>query len=68
MLWAGGKYNLIMACIASLIDPSKNKVVKTWSIDKNYKTAESLVKKKNEQLNSKLNKKGLFWVITTIGV
>lgn len=57
-----------MACIASLIEPSKNKVVKTWSIDENYKTAESLVKKKNEQLNSKPNKKGLFWVITTIGV
>ena len=57
-----------MACIASLIDPSKNKVVKTWSINENYKTAESLVKSKNEQLNSKPNKKGSFWVITTIGV
>ena len=34
-----------MACIASLIDPSKNKVVKTWAIDENYKTAESFVKK-----------------------
>jgi hypothetical protein len=57
-----------MACTVSLIDPSKNKVVKTWSIDESYKTAEGLVKKKNEQLNSKPNKKGLFWVITTIGV
>jgi hypothetical protein len=57
-----------MACTVSLIDPSKNKVVKTWSIDESYKTAEGLVEKKNEQLNSKPNKKGLFWVITTIGV
>lgn len=57
-----------MACIVSLIDPSKNKVIKTWSIDESYKTAEGLVEKKNEQLNSKPNKKGLFWVITTIGV
>lgn len=56
-----------MACIASLINPTKNEVVKTWSINENYKTAESLVKKKNEQLNSKPNKKGLYWVITIIG-
>ena len=57
-----------MACIASLIDPTKNKSVKTWSINESYKIAESLIKNKNEQLNKKPNKKGLFYVITNVEV
>jgi hypothetical protein len=53
-----------MACIISLIDPTKNKIVKTATVDENYAGAE----KKVNQLNAKPNKKGLFWVVTTIGV
>jgi hypothetical protein len=53
-----------MACIISLIDPTKDKIVKTATVDENYAGAEKKVK----QLNTKPNKKGLFWVVTTIGV
>jgi len=53
-----------MACIISLIDPTKNKIVKTATVDENYAGAEKKVK----QLNAKPNKKGSFWVVTTIGV
>jgi len=55
-----------MACIISLIDPTKNKVVKTSIINENYRDAEKKVKTMNENLNKKPNKKGVFWVITTI--
>jgi len=58
----------IMACIISLIDPSKQKIVKTSTVDVNYAMAEKRVKQLNEKLNEKPNKKELFWVVTTIGV
>ena len=57
-----------MACIISLIDPSKQKIVKTSTVDVNYAIAEKRVKQLNEKLNEKPNKKELFWVVTTIGV
>lgn len=57
-----------MAYIISLIDPSKNKIVKTLTIDENYAGAEKRVELLNEKLNKKPNKKELFWVVTTIGV
>lgn len=55
-----------MACIISLIDPTKNKAVKTLIVDENYANAE----KKVEELNKKMkpNKKGFFWSVTTINV
>lgn len=59
---------ITMACIISLIDPSKEKIVKTSTVDENYAGAEKRVKKLNKKLNEKPNKKGLFWVVTTIGV
>ena len=58
----------IMDCIISLIDPSKQKIVKTSTVDVNYAMAEKIVKQLNEKLNEKPNKKELFWVVTTIGV
>ena len=57
-----------MACIISLIDPSKEKIVKTSTVDENYAGAEKRVKQLNKKLNEKPNKKELFWVVTTIGV
>jgi hypothetical protein len=57
-----------MACIISLIDPTKQKITKTSTVDENYAGAEKKVKQLNEKLNEKPNKKGLFWVVTTIGV
>jgi hypothetical protein len=57
-----------MACIISLIDPSKNKIVKTLTVDENYAGAEKRVEQLNEKLNKKPSKKELFWVVTTIGV
>jgi len=60
--------SIFMACIISLIDPSKQKIVKTSTVDENYAGAEKRVKQLNEKLNEKPNKKELFWVVTTIGV
>ena len=57
-----------MACIISLIEPSKNKIVKSSTVDENYAGAEKRVKQLNEKLNEKPNKKELLWVVTTIGV
>ena len=57
-----------MRCIAHLIDPSKNKIVKIWYIDESYKTAKMLVEKENKKLNSKPNKKQLYWNIITFGI
>ena len=42
-----------MACVISLIDPNKNKVLKSLKIDDNYKNAENRV----QELNKKINKK-----------
>ena len=68
MLWAGNLISISMACIISLIDQSKQKIVKTSTVDGNYAGAEKRVKQLNEKLNEKPNKKELFWVVTTIGV
>ena len=57
-----------MACIISLIDPSKEKIVKTSTVNENYAEAEKRVEQLNEELNKKPNKKEFFWVVTTIGV
>jgi hypothetical protein len=57
-----------MACIISLVDPTKDKIVKTSIVYENYAGAEKRVKQLNEKLNKKPNKKELFWVVTTIGV
>jgi len=57
-----------MACIISLIDPSKNKCIKTLAVDENYLTAEVKVKELNIKLNEKENKKELFWSVTEINV
>jgi len=57
-----------MACIISLIDPSKEKIVKTSTVNENYAGAEKRVEQLNEELNKKPNKKEFFWVVTTIGV
>jgi len=54
--------------IISLIDPTKSKIVKTATVDENYAGAEKKVKQLNTKLNQKPNKKGLFWVVTAIGV
>jgi hypothetical protein len=55
-----------MACIISLIDPTKNKIVKTSTIDENYRDSEKKVEKLNNELNKKSNPKGLYWSVTTI--
>jgi hypothetical protein len=68
MLWQVVLIKFIMACIISLIDPTKSKIVKTATVDENYAGAEKKVKQLNTILNKKPNKKGLFWVVTTIGV
>jgi hypothetical protein len=57
-----------MACIISLIDPTREKITKTSTVDSNYAGAEAKVKQLNAKLNEKPNKKGMFWVVTTIGV
>jgi predicted transcriptional regulator len=58
-----------MACIISLIDPTKNKAVKTLTIDENYANAEKKVKELNTNISKmKPNKKGFFWSVTTINV
>jgi hypothetical protein len=54
--------------IIGLIDPSKDSVVKTTTLDVNYREAEEEVKKRNEKLNSKENPKELFWRVIQIGL
>ena len=57
-----------MACIISLIDPTNEKIVKTLTVYENYASSEKQAKQLNIKLNEKPNKKGLFWVVTTIGI
>jgi hypothetical protein len=57
-----------MACIISLIDPTKNKITKTLTTCENYLNSEGLVKELNDKLNKGSNKKGLYWKITAINV
>ena len=55
-----------MACLISLIDASKEKVVETRTVDENYVNTEKYVEQLNEKLNKKPNRKGLFWKVTLI--
>jgi len=56
-----------MTCIISLIDPTINKITKTYQVDCNYLIAEVKAVELNEKLNKKPNIKRLFWKVTTIG-
>lgn len=55
-----------MACIISLIDPTKDKIVKYITIEGNYKDAENKVSTLNS--TKRPNPKGLFWKVTSINV
>ena len=57
-----------MACIISLIDPTKNKVKKTLHINESYLVCENRVILLNNKLNSNPNPKELFWSVTTINI
>ena len=57
-----------MACVISLIDPNKNKVLKSLKIDDNYKNAENRVQELNKKINKKESNNPRFWSDTTIGV
>jgi hypothetical protein len=57
-----------MACIISLIDPTKNKAVETRKVNENYLITEKRVKELNEKLNKKKNPKSLYWTVTVINV
>jgi len=57
-----------MACVISLIDPNKNKVLKSLKIDDNYKNAENRVQELNKKINKKESNNPRFWSVTTIGV
>jgi hypothetical protein len=57
-----------MACIISLIDPTKNRFVKTRAVDENYLNAEKTAKELNEKLNKKPNPKEMYWSVTQINI
>jgi hypothetical protein len=57
-----------MACKIELINPQKNKSIKFEIIDESFKNAQDRVDKLNLQLNSKPNKKELFWVVSIINI
>jgi hypothetical protein len=57
-----------MACKIELINPEKNKSIKFEIIDESFKNAQDRVDKLNLQLNSKPNKKELFWVVSIINI
>lgn len=57
-----------MACKIELINPQKNKSIKFEIIDESFKNAQDRVDKLNEKLNSKPNKKELFWVVSIINI
>ena len=57
-----------MACKIELINPQKNKSIKFEIIDESLKNAQDRVDKLNLQLNSKPNKKELFWVVSIINI
>jgi hypothetical protein len=57
-----------MACKIELINPEKNKSIKFEIIDESFKTAQDRVDKLNLKLNSKPNKKELFWVVSIINI
>jgi hypothetical protein len=51
----------------SLFDPNKNKILKSLSVDRNYKEAEKEVETLNKRLSASEKNKGYYWKITTIG-
>ena len=51
----------------SLFDPNKNKILKSLSVDRNYKEAEKEVETLNKRLSTSEKNKGYYWKITTIG-
>lgn len=51
-----------MNCTISLIDTTKNKVIKSETLSSNYKEAESEVSKRNEK---SINKQK-YWKVTSI--
>ena len=53
-----------MACIISLIDPGKQRILKQLTVYENYASAEDRVK----ELNKKPNKNGCYWKVTIIGI
>ena len=57
-----------MACKIELINPQKNKSIKFEIIDESFKNAQDRVDKLNLKLNSKPNKKELFWVVSIINI
>jgi hypothetical protein len=57
-----------MACKIELINPENNKSIKFEIIDESFKTAQDRVDKLNLKLNSKPNKKELFWVVSIINI
>jgi hypothetical protein len=51
----------------SLFDPNKNKILKTLSVDRNYREAEKEVETLNKRLSASEKNKGYYWKVTTIG-
>lgn len=57
-----------MACKIELINPENNKSIKFKIIDESFKNAQDRVDELNLKLNSKPNKKELFWVVSIINI
>ena len=57
-----------MACRIELINPQKNKSIKFEIIDESFRDVQDRVDKLNIKLNSKPNKKELFWVVSFINI
>lgn len=57
-----------MACKIELINPQKNKSIKFEIIDESFNNAQDRVDTLNLKLNSKPNKKELFWVVSIINI
>lgn len=57
-----------MACKIELINPQKNKSIKFEIIDESFNNTQDRVDKLNLKLNSKPNKKELFWVVSIINI
>jgi hypothetical protein len=57
-----------MACSVALINPQKNKIVKTKTIDDIYRNVEQKVFEMNNKLNQKGNKKELYWKVLNINI
>ena len=53
--------------VIGLVDPNKDKTIKTITLDRNYRESEEEVTKLNEKLNKKSNPKELYWRVIQIG-